>query len=410
MTANPILHHLKTSLVILLLALFPVAGLADGVRWIPPDRADLDTILNLMYNMEVVAAEKRVADWKNRYPHRPEGYFLDGMILWIQVFVDIRNPFLDNEFQTKMDEVIKKCEEIEKTSDSLSIVARYYKSGAIGFKAQLYGLRDNWFSAARYGISALDGITESLEGKFANIDARYGAGLYYYYAEFLPDRYPIIKPLLWFYPSGDKKRGLELLQSVADSGMFANVEAQYSLGMISYFYEKNYAKAIKVFANLNNRFPKNSRYLFYRGQLAYQMGDYQQADSCMAVMEGRILANRPFYYTHQLRYIYYIRGMIAEYSNRPTMAYSFYQEALAPVDAGIHKETEHYYVYCLLRSANMLIKMGYPEEAKPRFYEVLRTPEYSNSHRRAREGLAELGVPEDTIRVRTAHTPPASSN
>jgi len=383
------MNNLLAAIFFLLLS--PAFLNAQDRTWIPPDKAEIDTIVDLMYSMEFVRAEKRLAIWQGKYPHRPEGYFLQGMNLWVQLFVDIYNPFLDGEFQAKMDEVIDRCEEIEE-EDSLKTIAAFYKSGAIGFKARLYGNRENWFSAARFGIKALDGIEEAIDGKYSNEDAKFGAGVYYYYADVIPKEYPMVKPLLWFYPKGDRKKGLDLLREAAAGGLFTQTEAKYYLGMIYSGQEKDPFQALKYFREISTKYPRNSRFLYWRGSLAYQTGDYRDADSCMAVMEARISANQPFYFPHQLRYIYYIRGLIAESRNNPELAFTFYEEALKPVEPEIHKETENYYVYCMIRGANLMVRLGFREEAEKRFRQILTIREYSNSHRRAKDGLAGLGI------------------
>lgn len=336
--------------------------------------------------MEFVRAEKLISDYQKRYPWRPEGTFISGMILWTQILVDMWNPYLDEEFQQKMDKVIEFCETAEKT-DSLKMIAGYYKSGAIGFKARVYGQRGEWFSAARYGLKALDGIEDAIGGKYPNVDAKFGAGLYFFYAETIPEDYPVIKPFLWFYPKGDKAKGVELLQAAADSGIFTNTEAKYFLGIIYDVYYKNFYKSWEYFRDLSDRYPQNARFLFRRGVMAYRSGKFWDADSAMATIDMRIRRGNPLYYDHQYRYIGYYRGIIAESRGNFALALSFYNDALRPVDPKIEKETDHYFVYCLIRSAEILLKDGDTAEANKRFNQVLTMPDYSNSHSRAKAAL-----------------------
>lgn len=386
------LVNMKTLLILFVVfPLFSLTASAQGNNWIPPEKAEIDTIVDLMYNMDFVKVEKRLDVWIKKYPYRPEGYFLQGMNLWVQVLVDLNNPFLDSQFQDKMDEVIDKCEDLEDI-DSMETVAQFYKSGAIGFKARLYGNRDNWFSAARYGIKALDGIEDAIDGKYTNEDAKFGAGLYYYYAEIIPKDYPMIKPLLWFYPKGDRVKGLKLIEESADHGLFTQTESKYYLGLIYWFHEKDNFKAYPFFRELSDKYPRNAQFILNRGRLAYAIGNNRDADSCFAVMEARINSSQPFYYPHQLRYLYYYRGILAESRNNAELAFTFYEEAIKPVDPAIHKETEQYYIWSMIRSANMMVKMGFLKEAEARYRQVLAIKEYSNSHKRAKDGLASLGI------------------
>lgn len=359
---------------------------AQEASWIPPEKTTIDTIIQVMYNMEFVKAEKLIKSYQNRYPWRPEGPFIEGMILWTQILVDMWNPYLDDQFQKKMDYVINICEKMEKV-DSIATLARYYKSGAVGFKARAYGNRDQWFAAARYGFKALNGIEDAIDGKFKNIDAQFGAGLYFFYAAVIPDDYPFVKPLLWFYPKGDKEKGVQLLQLAADSGLFTQTEAKYFLGTIYDSYLNNPQKAWTYFKELSDKYPQNARFLFRRGAMAYKSGNYWDADSAMAVIDFRIRRGDPLYYQHQYRYIGYYRGVIAESRGKFDLALSFYNDALRPVDQAIEKETEHYYVYCMLRSADMLRRLGNEDDAVKRFQTVLTLPDYSDSRNRAKKAL-----------------------
>lgn len=355
-------------------------------QWVPPDRHELDSALQLIYNLNFTPAEQIAKNYVKKYPFRPEGYFLDGMMVWVKILVDIQNPALDNQLQEKMDQLILIYEKLEKI-DSLSLVTRFYKSAAIGFKSRLYGNREQWFQAARFGIKAFSGIKESLEGKVPHIDAKFGAGIYLFFAEEIPKEYPMLKPLMWFYPEGNKKLGIELLQQVADSGIFAQIEAKYFLGVIYANFTNERFRSWKIFKELNEQFPANAQFLYQRGNLAFQAGRLRDADSSMAVMEQRILWNFPYYYPYQFRYIYYMRGMIAEYSGKRDLAFAFYNSAINAGTPEIERETEHYLVFCLVRSANMLVQIGELEEAKNRYKKVLTLKEYSNSHKRAKDGL-----------------------
>lgn len=370
--------------IFFIISIFPVQS--QNKYWIPPEKEYIDTVIDVMYNMEFVKAEKMISVYMKNHPERPEGPFIDGMILWTQILVDIWNPYLDEEFQKKMDNVIEICGKMEK-NDSLGVVAGFYKSGAIGFKARAFANREKYFQTTRYGLKAMDGIEEALEGKYQNVDAKFGAGIFYYFADVIPKDYPFVKPLMWFYPKGDKEKGIKLLQTVADSGLFAKIESKYYLGIIYDIYEKDYTKAWVLFKELSDRYPQNARFLFRRGVMAYRIGKYWDSDSSFATIEQRIRRGDPLYYTHQTRYIAYYRGIIAQQQGKYDLAYSFYEEALKPVDAEIEKETDHYVVYCTLRSADMLRKLGDEKEAIKRYEKVLTLKDYSDSHKNAKKAL-----------------------
>jgi hypothetical protein len=85
-------------------------------------------------------------------------------------------------------------------------------------------------------------------------------GLYNYYREAYASAHPIYKPVLVFFPHGNKKLGLQQLKIAADSSIFLAAESMTFLAGIYQDFEKDPAKAVAYSKKLKETFPKNHEF------------------------------------------------------------------------------------------------------------------------------------------------------
>lgn len=379
----------KTFFILFLWILLIFSGIlisAPDPHWIPPEKERLSNALDHIYNLEFEQAVEQINTYKKEYPWRPEGIFAEGMILWMKVLADLYNPRLDERFIEKMDSVIDMYNRVPE-EDSLYIVTKFYKSAAIGFKARLYVNRSKWFKAAVAGVKAVSGIIDALEGKYPNTDAKLGTGLYLYYAAIVPEKYPFAKPFLLFYPAGDREKGLEDLRETSENGLFAKTEASYMYAQTLYLYEKKYYKAFRIMEKLVRSYPNNPVFLRWHAAISTSIGFYSKALYSLEIYEKRIKQGKPFYMEHQLRFIYYRRGQIAQHKRKWQEAIEYYNTALKPLPETIEKEMERYRVMSMLNKAFCLSKLRRQEEAIAAYEKVLDEPDIDESHSKARDGL-----------------------
>ncbi len=84
--------------------------------------------------------------------------------------------------------------------------------------------------------------------------------MYNYYREAYAIAHPIYKPVLVFFPHGNKKLGLAQLKISADSSIFLAAESMTFLAGIYQDFEKDPAKAIMYSKKLKETFPRNHEY------------------------------------------------------------------------------------------------------------------------------------------------------
>ena len=60
----------------------------------------------------------------------------------------------------------------------------------------------------------------------------------------MPERYPLFRPLVPFFPRGDRARGLAELATARDQGRFARAEAAWLLAQLHYQFERDPAGSL----------------------------------------------------------------------------------------------------------------------------------------------------------------------
>lgn len=231
-----------------------------------------------IYNIEFDEAEKIFRSILADYPQNPAGRFFLAMVDWWKILLNLDNDSYDEIFLQKLEDVIYHCDKILE-KDKQNLEALFFKGGAIGFRGRLRALRDSWLKAADDGREALPIVEYASKLDPSNPDILLGFGIYNYYAAVIPDHYPFIKPLMIFFPKGDKEKGIQQLKNTALNGKYAKYEAQYFLMTLFYNYENNPSEA-KIYAeNLSNKFYKNPSFQRWLGRIYVREGNWEKADS-----------------------------------------------------------------------------------------------------------------------------------
>jgi len=241
-----------------------------------PQDAKFDSLttngIKQIYNIQFDDAEKTFRTLIADYPQHPAGRFFLAMIDWWRILLDIDNESYDDIFYQKLEDVIFQCDGILK-KDETNVDALFFKGGAIGFRGRLRALRESWLKAADDGREALPIVERAAKLNPKNQDVQLGFGIYNYYAAVIPDQYPLVKPLMMFFPSGDKAKGIEQLKNTAANGKYAKYEAQYFLMTLNFQYENNPYEADTYAKMLTAQFPANPNFERWSGRIAVRKGE-----------------------------------------------------------------------------------------------------------------------------------------
>jgi tetratricopeptide (TPR) repeat protein len=381
-------HH-RTALpragwYLVLLLLFLGTSAAKS-QWIsdPAVDARVKRGIDDIYNIDFEKADKEFAEVVRLVPDHPAGYFFQAMTQWWRILSNFTDESHDAGFIVMLDKVVEMCEKrLEKNEND--VTALFFKGGAVGFKGRLRANRGAWLLAANDGLVALQAIRKANKLEPNNYDVLLGMGMYNYYAEVVPDQYPVVKPLMLFLPGGDKKKGLEQLELAAAKARYAKVEAMYFLLQTYFTYEKQFVRALELSRELHARYPKNP--LFHRmyGRCYVSLGYWAEAFQIFNEVEERYRNHQMGYDDYDAREAYYYIGRHYFLAGRLDDAL----KNLYRCDE-ISRNTDKNGSSGFMSMANLTIGMIYDLQKKrgsaiAQYQKVLNMKEYENTYKEAR--------------------------
>lgn len=346
-----------------------------------------------IYNIKFTEAEKTFRSVMVDYPEQPAGRFFLAMIDWWKILLDPDNESYDEIFFQKIEDVIYQCDQILDKNPK-NVDALFFKGGSIGFRGRLRAFRESWLKAADDGREALPIVEEAAALDPNNMDVQLGFGIYNYYASVIPNEYPMIKPLMIFFPDGDKEKGIQQLKNTAANGKFAKYEARYFLMTLYYRYENNSMMAEDYAKMLNDDFPDNPVFEKWRGRIAVRRGDYQLVDSIFNSVLNKA-EKKMFGYTtpNSVREAAYYVGNNLRANGQLDSAKTFFQRCIQESQK-IDEEGEEsgFQVNAYVYLAQMEELLNNKDEAIRLYKKILAIKDYGRSHSIAENSLKNLEV------------------
>lgn len=249
-----------------------------GAQWIGDQESEARTRAGIdhIYNLALDSARAEFRRVIDSHPDHPAGHFFLAAVEWWRIMADIENNAYDENFLGMLDAVIDLCDR-RLDRDGKDVAALFFKGGALGFQGRLHGNREDWIKAANKGRSALPIVQETYRLAPENEDVLFGIGIYNYYAAIIHEMYPFVKPLMLFFPEGDRAKGLEQLRRASKRARYAGTEAAYFLLQILYNFEKQYPEAGLLASDLHRRYPNNPLFHRYAGRTAAALGQWDTA-------------------------------------------------------------------------------------------------------------------------------------
>jgi tetratricopeptide (TPR) repeat protein len=328
--------------------------------------------LNDLYNFKFERAESEFRDLKTRYGWHPLPYFLLGLSQWWKIMPNTKNTSYDDSFLAYMDTTIQVAERLYKEYPVYKVESAFFLAAAYGFKGRLYSdeERHNWRKAASAGKSALDYLEESRGSHNLNPELLFGDALYNYFSVWVPEHYPALKPLLWFFPKGDKELGLKQLKEVSYNAFYTRTEAMVWLMRILNTYENDQFQALQISQYLIESYPDNPYFHRYYARMLYSVGRYAEAEPVCKEILARMDSGMTGYEATSGRYAAFFLGQIYESRKNLDEAKKYYEmcvkfaEEIDAVESG-------YYLYSLISLGEINQAKGNKAEAK-RYFEMVR--------------------------------------
>lgn len=232
--------------------------------------------INKLYNFKFAEADAEFRWLRYRYPYHPMPYFLMGLAEWWKIVPNTEDTRYDDRCLALMDTCITLAEKLYDAREN-KIEPSFFLAAAYAFKGRIHSERKHWSRATFAGKNALK-YMEKCEGKSdLSPELLFGDGLFNYFAQWIPDNYPLLKPILWLFPKGNKQLGIQQLEKVGNNAFYTRTEARYFLLQI-YSYENQYAKAYDLAKYSWETYPDNPYFERYYLRSAFVRGNTAEAE------------------------------------------------------------------------------------------------------------------------------------
>jgi hypothetical protein len=328
--------------------------------------------LNNLYNFKFPEAEQKFNSLKTNYGWHPLPYFLMGLIEWWKIMPNTKDTSHDEKFLAYMDTTIQVAERLYDDFPPYKIEASFFLAAAYGFKGRLYSdeERKNWRKAASAGKQALDYMEESKKAQYLSPELLFGDALYNYFSVWVPENYPGMKPLLWFFPKGDKALGLRQLKEVSYNAFYTRTEAMVWLMRILNSYENDQFQALQISKYLNEEYPDNPYFHRYYARMLYSMGRFSEAEPVCKDILTRIDSGMIGYEGTSGRYAAFFLGQINESRKKLDEAKLYYQMCVKYAEE-IDATDSGYYLFALIALGEISDKQGDKAGAK-RYFKLVK--------------------------------------
>lgn len=327
--------------------------------------------LNDLYNFKFDKAEASFRALKTDYGWHPLPYFLMGLIEWWKIMPNTKDTSHDAEFLAYMDTTIAVANKLYEDFPANKVEASFFLAAAYGFKGRLYSdeERKNWRKAAAAGKDALDYLEESKGHHNLSPELLFGDALYNYFSVWVPQNYPALKPVLWFFPKGDKDLGLKQLKEVSYNAFYTRTEAMVWLMRILNSYENDQLQAFHISKYLAENYPDNPFFHRYYARMLYSMGRFSQAEGVCKEILHRIDSGMVGYEATSGRYAAFFLGQIYDSRKDYDQAKTYYEQCVQFAEQ-IGATDSGYYLYSLIELGEIAQRQGKKSDAKKYFQMV----------------------------------------
>ncbi len=371
-------------------------GAIDTKGWLLMNQeiqVELDGAVRNLYNFKYDRAERQFKSLRRRYPNHPMPYFLLGLNTWWKIMpTNIQTTQYDKLFYAYMDTAITKAEALY-DADHKNYEASFFLSAAYGFDARLHAERHDWRKATVSSKRSLTYLQRSKEANDLSPEFLFGQALFNYYSVWIPDNYPLLKPVLLFFPKGDKKTGLQQLRTVAAEGFYTGVEARVFLMRILKNEENDAQQAMPVARYLALTYPDNGYFQRFYAYLCYDQGEFVECERVSKDILDKINRGMPGYEGISGRYATYFLGYLAQNRYRDLAAAKDYYQRCIVFAESTGDTSGGFYLFANVNLARLADKDKDPAAAR-RYYEVVRSKaeHKSEQYKEAKKYLSKNNI------------------
>ena len=345
--------------------------------------------MDYIYNLEFQKAKNYSKQLQQQYSAHPAGYFLEAMIDWWKILIDpVNKKIYRQSFLKNIDNTLSKCEDIL-SENPVDINALFFKAGAIGYRGRFFVDDESWIKAVRDGNEAFDLLKKCLKIAPNNHDIMLGTGIYNYFAAAIPEKYPVVKPMILMLPKGDKLIGELQLKAAAKYARYITVEAKVVLMQLYYSFENKPDESLNILTELIEKYPNNPYFMKYYARTLVKMGYWSKFETVWREILINCINKKFGYNNSTAREAMYYIGMALQRNKNYDQALKYYYKC----DEGSRKVDKDgpssFMVMTNLNIGKIYDLQQKRKLAIEQYEKVLRMKNYNTSHLEANQYIKQ---------------------
>ena len=332
-------------------------------------QTELDGAVHNLYNFKFDKAEKQFRSLRRRYPQHPMAYFLLGLSTWWKIMPsNTHNEQYDKTFFAYMDTAIVKAQRLY-DADEHNYEASFFLSAAYGFDARLHAERRDWRKATVSSKRSLTYLQKSREANGLSPEFAFGEGLFNYYAVWIAEEYPFLRPVLLFFPKGDRQKGLAQLSSVARNGFYTGTEARFfQMRILASERENKVEEALQTSRGLMQEFPDNACFARSFANHAFTEGEMAECEQTSRDILTKLNKGLPGYEGFSGRVAAYYLGYVMQTRYRDLAKAADYYRRCLVFSESVNQTKGGYYLFSLSNLGRIAAAQRNVTDAR-RYYE-----------------------------------------
>jgi hypothetical protein len=235
-------------------------------------RKDVDYIYNLQFNSAREVYEKII----RLYPEHPIVFLLRGIMTYWENYPMLHTSISRASFEEDMLQCIK----LSEANKNPAYEAEYLLANlcARGMLLMFYDDNGLIMEVIPLTTSSYKHLKRAFDLNSVCSDLYYFTGAYNYYREAYPRIYPVYKPFLLLFRSGNTELGIEELHKACINSVVLRGESYSLLSLIYLNFENNYPQSLYYYRILHEQYPENEYYInLYIKDLLF-MKQYNEAE------------------------------------------------------------------------------------------------------------------------------------
>lgn len=308
-----------------------------------------------------------------------------------------RSTQYDRTFFAYLDTAITKAQRLY-DADPANYEASFFLSAAYGFDARLHAERSDWRKATVSSKRALTYLQKSRAANGLSPEFTFGEGLFNYYAGWIAEEYPWLRPVLLFFPKGDHDRGLAQLSTAARQGFYTGTEARFfRMRILGSERENKTEEALLAARSLAQDYPDNTVFARSYATHAFAEGDFTECEHISRTILAKLGQGLPGYEAASGRVAaYYLAYLLQNRYRDPVLAADYYRRCL--VFSETAQLTTGYYLFANAALARLAAQQQ-DVAAACRYYATVvdKGGKHTPSYAEARAYLRRYGSPKGRL-------------